>query len=105
MGIKEDRETLLKAAGGWNGVGAEVSRAKGLVTVGEDGGFAFGGLAVLAGIDAAHNEFITDMVAALHKGNQTMTDIAQALIDTAKDFGATDTTVADTFHNPDGTPK
>lgn len=44
------------------------------------------------------------MLAALNSGQQTMMDIAQALIDTAKDFGATDTSVADTFHNEDGTP-
>jgi hypothetical protein len=103
-GLKEDRDALLKAAGGFEGVAAEFTRAHGLMQKGESRGSEFGLLATSAGIGTAHDEFVSDMVTALNSGMQAMKDISQALIDTAKDFGATDTAVADTFHNPDGTP-
>lgn len=105
MTLKADRDSLLEAAAGWQGVAAEFKGAKADMMRGDGRGSEFGGLATLANIDTQHNDFVTAMIAALSTGQQTMSDIAQALIDTAKDFGATDTDIADTFHNPDGTPK
>jgi hypothetical protein len=104
MTLKADRDALIEAAAGWQGVASEFSSARLSMLTGDGRGSEFGGLATLAGINTQHDTFITDMLAALSSGQQTMSDIAQALIDTATDFGATDTSVADTFHNEDGTP-
>lgn len=104
MTLKAQRDSLIAAAAGWQGVASDFANAKAEMALGDDRGSAFGGLATLAKIDSQHNDFVAAMIAALSTGQQTMSDIAQALIDTAKDFGATDTDVADTFHNTDGTP-
>ena len=104
MTLKADRDALIQAAAGWDGIATEIIGARLDLWTGEGRGSEFGGLATLAGINTQHDTFITDMLAALLTGQQTMWDIANALTDTAKDFGATDTNVADTFHNEDGTP-
>lgn len=104
MTLKADRDALINAAAGWQGIATEFASARTDMLTGDGRGSEFGGLATLAGIDTQHDTFVTEMLAALNSGQQTMLDIAQALIDTAKDFGATDTHVADTFHNEDGTP-
>lgn len=105
MGIKESRDALLSTAAGWDGVADEFNRARLEMRKGLDRGSEFGLLATSAGIGTQHDQFIRDVVDALRVGRQTMRSIADALVDTAKDFGATDSDVADTFHNPDGTPR
>lgn len=104
MTLKADRDALIEAAAGWQGVANEFAKAKTDLSLGDGRGSAFGGLATLANINTQHDDFVSDMIAALSNGRQTMSDIAQALIDTARDFGATDTDVSDTFHGSDGTP-
>ncbi len=105
MTLAADRQKMLQAAAGWDRIADELRRAKGNVSPHQTGGDEFGLLAEAAGIPAEHDAFIEQMTAALHQGAQQADDIAQALRDTAKDFGATDLDVADTFHRADGTPR
>lgn len=105
MGIKESREALIATAAGWDGVADEFNRARDEMVKGLGRGSEFGLLATSAGIGTQHDKFIRDVVDALGVGRKTMRSIADALVATAEDFGATDTDVADTFHNPDGTPR
>jgi hypothetical protein len=105
MGIKEDRDALVQAAAGWEGVATEIVGARLDVMRGRGRGSEFGLLATSAGIGEAHDTFIESVLNALLTGQQTMFEIAAALQATAQDFGATDEDVADTFHNPDGTPR
>jgi hypothetical protein len=105
MGIKEDRDALVQAAAGWEGIATELVGARLNLMRGRGRGSEFGALATAAGIDEAHDTFIDSVFDALLTGQQTMFDIAAALQATAQDFGATDQDVADTFHNPDGTPR
>jgi hypothetical protein len=105
MGIKEDRDALVQAAAGWEGVATEIVGARLDVMRGRGRGSEFGLLATSAGIGEAHDAFIESVLNALLTGQQTMFEIAAALQATAQDFGATDEDVADTFHNPDGTPR
>lgn len=105
MGIKEDRDALMQAAAGWEGIATEFVGARLNIMRGRGRGSEFGALASAAGIDTAHDTFIDSVFDALLTGQQTMFDIAAALQATALDFGATDQDVADTFHNPDGTPR
>jgi hypothetical protein len=105
MGIKEDRDALVQAAAGWEGIATELVGARLDIMRGRGRGSEFGLLATSAGIGDAHDTFIDSVFDALLTGQQTMFDIAAALRATARDFGATDQDVADTFHNPDGTPR
>ena len=105
MGIKEDRDALMQAAAGWEGIATEFVGARIDVMRGRGRGSEFGLLATSAGIGEAHDTFIDSVFDAMLTGQQTMFDIAAALRATARDFGATDQDVADTFHNPDGTPR
>ena len=102
MGLKENRAALIAAAAGLDGVGAELNRARTKLERGDGRGSEFGALAL--SIQQPHDTFITSMLDALAHGDKVMRGIADALQATAKDYGATDTSVADTFHNPDGTP-
>lgn len=105
MTLKANRDALIEAAAGWDGIGNELTRAY-YDIVGESGaGTAFGFFAQRAGIDTEHDDFIGAMVAALLDGGSRMREMGDLLRETAKDFGATDLDVADTFHNPDGTPR
>jgi hypothetical protein len=105
MTLKVNRDALIRTAAGWDAVGQEFWTARSDMATGDGRGSQFGFLANSAGIDTQHNTFVTSMMDALEQGHKAMKDIAQALRDTATDFGATDTTVGDTFHNPDGTPR
>ena len=105
MGIKEDRDALVQAAAGWEGIATELVGARLDIMRGRGRGSEFGLLATSAGIGDAHDTFIDSVFDALLTGQQSMFDIAAALRATARDFGATDQDVADTFHNPDGTPR
>ena len=68
-------------------------------------GAQFGWFANRDGIDSQHDQFITAMIDAMATGSAKVREIADALRRTAEDFGATDTSVADEFHNEDGTPR
>lgn len=103
MTIRESRAALVSAAAGVDAVAQELGTARTDVSRGDGRGSEFGLLA--AGIPANHDTFIDQMIAALGEGRTVMNDLAQALRDTASDFGATDTSVADEFHDPDGTPR
>ena len=105
MTLANDREKMLQAAAGWDRIADELRRAQGSVSPHQAGGQEFGFLAEAAGIPAQHDRFIEQMTTALHRGAAQADDIAQALRDTAQDFGATDLEVADTFHRTDGTPR
>lgn len=105
MTLEADREAMIRAAAGWVGVGGELGRARGLAARGDARGVAFGALAQAAGIDGQHDRFIGEMLDCLAQGRATMNAVADALRSTARDFGATDTAAADTFHQPDGTPR
>ena len=105
MGIKEDRDALVQAAAGWEGIATELVGARLDIMRGRGRGSEFGLLATSANIGEAHDDFIESMFQAMLTAQQTMFDIAAALQATAQDFGATDQDVADTFHNPDGTPR
>ncbi|WP_426247069.1 type VII secretion target [Nocardioides sp. LHG3406-4] len=102
MGLKASRDALIAAAAGLDGVAAELNNARTKVMRGDGRGSEFGSLA--ESIQEPHDTFITSMLDALAQGDKVMREIADALQATAKDYGATDTAVADTFHNPDGTP-
>lgn len=105
MAIRADRDTLVAAAAGWDGIGEELSNAVSELLVCLGRGYEFGWFGQRAGIDSQHDQFATAMVDALSDGSYRMKQIAEAIRATAKDFGATDTSVADSFHNPDGTPR
>ena len=105
MGIKENRDALIAAAAGWDGVADEVSDAQMKLWTGNGMGTHFGFFATRAGIHTAHDTFITDMIDAMANGTAVLRDVAEALRGVATDFGATDVSVADDFHNLDGTPK
>lgn len=102
--MRADLEALVKAAAGWDGVAQEVRTAREELSTGNGRGSEFGWFASRAGIDTEHDQFISSMIDAMATGSTKLGDVAQALRDTAKDFGATDLDVADEFHNPDGTP-
>ena len=105
MGLKENRDALIAAAAGWDGVADEVSDAQMKLWTGNGMGTHFGFFATRAGIHTAHDTFITDMIDAMANGTAVLRDVAEALRGVATDFGATDVSVADDFHNLDGTPK
>ncbi len=105
MELKEDRDALIAAAAGWDGIAIELGNARNDLLGHEHEGSEFGWFASRAGIPEKHNTFIAAMMAALLDGVHRANDIADALRNTAKDFGATDVSVADTFHNADGTPR
>lgn len=105
MTLKANRDALIEAAAGWDGIGNELTRAY-MDIIGESGaGMAFGWFAQRADIHTEHDTFIGDMAAALLDGASRMREMGDILRDIAEDFGATDVDVADTFHNPDGTPQ
>ncbi|WP_134738336.1 hypothetical protein [Nocardioides sp. 503] len=104
MTLKASLEDLAEAAAGWDGVSAEVSTASKELFNGSGQGFQFGWFAQRAGIDSQHDQFISSMISAMSNGVYQLHCMAEALRHTAKDFGATDASVADEFHNPDGTP-
>ena len=101
MGLKENRDALIAATAGWDGVADEVSDAQMKLWTGSNFGF----FATRAGIHTAHDTFITDMIDAMANGTAVLRDVAEALRGVAADFGATDVSVADGFHNLDGTPR
>ena len=105
MGLKASRDALIAAAAGWDGIGQEVSDAQMELWTGSGKGSQFGWFATRAGIDAEHDTFISSMIDAMANGTYRMKQVAEAIRETAKDFGATDTSVADSFHNLDGTPR
>jgi len=105
MTLRADLDELVKAAAGWDGVAGEVRIAKAIASNGESYGSAFGLLACRADIGRQHDTFITSMTDALSQGERRMQTIADLLRKTARDFGATDLDVADTFHHLDGTPR
>ncbi|MCW2853265.1 MAG: hypothetical protein JWM84_2929 [Nocardioides sp.] len=104
MTLQASLEDLLEAAAGWDGVSDEVSTASMELWTGSGQGHQFGWFAQRAGIDSQHNQFISSMISAMSNGVYQLHCVAEALRHTAKDFGATDTSVADEFHNADGTP-
>lgn len=104
MNLKADREEIVRAAAGWDGIGKELQFAHDLVAGGIGQGAYFGALATIAGIDRAHDTFIQSMTDALSQGVQRMQQIGDLLREVAKDFGETDLSVRDQFHNEDGTP-
>jgi hypothetical protein len=105
MTLEADLDALVKVSAGWDGVADEVQTAQSELAPGSGMGSEFGWFASRAGIDLQHDQFIADMMDALATGNTKLHSIAEALRSTATDFGATDTRVADEFHNPDGTPR
>jgi hypothetical protein len=105
MTLEADRDALVAAAAGWDGVADEVVAAQMLLWDGYSQGAQFGWFATRAGIDTQHDQFINSMIDAMSTGSAKIRTIAEALRSTAEDFGATDTSVADEFHNPDGTPR
>ncbi len=102
--IKAAVEALVQAGSGWEGVGDECGDAWLKIVGKQSSGHNFGWFAERAHIPAAHDKFITAMTEALLSGVSQMYTMARAIQDTAKEFGATDVDVADTFHNLDGTP-
>ena len=105
MTLEADRGALVAAAAGWDGVADEVVAAQMELWSGNGQGAQFGWFANRAGIDSQHDQFITAMIDAMSTGSAKVREIAEALRRTAEDFGATDTSVADEFHNEDGTPR
>lgn len=105
MTLEASRDALVSCAAGWDGVAKELEEARSLIRRGDGKGSEFGWFASRAGIDAAHDTFIDSMIDALTQGAKHTREIGTALRETAKDFGATDVTVKDDFHNLDGTPK
>ena len=105
MGLKENRDALIACAAGWDGVADEVSDAQMLLWTCNGMGSHFGWFANRAGIDTAHDTFVAEMIDAMASGTAVLRDVAEALRGVAQDFGATDVSVADDFHNLDGTPK
>lgn len=104
MALEAHLEDMVEAAAGWDGVSAEVSTASLELWAGNSMGHQFGWFAQRAGIDTQHDQFIRDMISAMSNGVYQLHCMAEALRHTAKDFGATDVSVADEFHNADGTP-
>jgi len=104
MTLEADLDALVKVAAGWDGVAGEMQTAQADLATGNGMGSEFGWFASRAGIDVQHDQFIADMIDALATGSAKLHSIAEALRSTATDFGATDTHVADEFHNSDGTP-
>lgn len=105
MTLEADRNALIAAAAGWDGVADEIVNAQRELWEGHGQGAQFGWFANRAGIDTQHDQFISSMIDAMSTGSAKIREIAEALRHTAEDFGATDTTVADEFHNLDGTPR
>ena len=105
MTLEADRSALVAAAAGWDGVADEIVTAQMKLWAGDGQGAQFGWFANRAGIDTQHDQFISSMIDAMATGSAKVREIADALRRTAEDFGATDTSVADQFHNPDGTPR
>lgn len=105
MVMEASLDALVQAASGWEGVRLEVDRAEDDLAGNQTGGDAFGWFADRAGIPAAHDKFIADMLDALAGGMKALNAMAASLRDTAKDFGETDLDVRDEFHNLDGTPR
>jgi hypothetical protein len=105
MTLKASREALVGCAAGWDGIATELEVAREEIRKGDGKGSEFGWFASRAGIDTAHNTFIDSMIDALTQGAKHTREVGDALQATAKDFGATDLSVADEFHNPDGTPR
>ena len=105
MTLEADRHALVTTAAGWDGVADEVLTAQQMLWTGSGHGSQFGWFASRAGIDTEHDTFISSMIDAMATGSAKLHEIADALRRTAEDFGATDTTLADQFHNPDGTPR
>lgn len=103
--MKAELEALVASAAGWDGVADEVSSAQMMLWRCNGGGSQFGWFAARAGIDGEHDQFATAMIDAMASGTATLRDMARALRQTAKDFGVTDTDVADEFHDLDGTPR
>lgn len=105
MTLKASRDALVSCAAGWDGIAKELEAAREAIRRGDGKGSEFGWFASRAGIDKAHDTFIDSMIDALTQGAKHTREIGDALRNTAKDFGATDLSVADEFHNPDGTPR
>lgn len=105
MSLKASRSTMVAVAAGWDGVAEELGLAQGEISPGDHQGSAFGLFAQRAKIDKEHDAFIAAMIDAMGTGKKKAEAIADALRETAKDFGATDTDVADSFHHPGGTPR
>ena len=105
MTLKADLDELVKAAAGWDGVGEELRAARAIALNGDGSGSAFGYLASKAKIADQHDTFLTSMTDALAQGERRVQAIADLLRKTARDFGATDLNVRDTFHHLDGTPR
>ncbi len=104
MVMKASLEALVNAAAGWEGVGLELHTAYSGIVGYESNGSKFGWYADRAGIPAQHDLFISAMADALLAGQTAMNDVADALRDVAKHFGAVDLDVKDQFHKLDGTP-
>lgn len=104
MVMKASLQALTEAAAGWDGIGLELHNAYSDIVGYENSGSKFGWYADRAGIPQQHDTFIAAMADALLAGEKVMNDVADALRDVAKDFGATDLEVKDTFHKLDGTP-
>lgn len=105
MTLEASRDALIATAAGWEGVADEILAAQRELWAGNGQGAQFGWFANRAGIDTEHDTFITSMIDALATGSAKVREVADALRSTAQDFGATDTSVADEFHHPDGTPR
>lgn len=105
MTLKASREALVATAAGWDGVATELEIARAAIRRGDGKGSEFGWFASRAGIDDAHDAFIDSMIDALTQGAKHTRAVGDALRNTAKDFGATDLSVRDEFHNADGTPR
>jgi hypothetical protein len=105
MTLRADYDELVKAAAGWDGVGEELRIARAIALNGEGNGSAFGYLACKAHIGTQHDTFLASMTDALAQGERRMQTIADLLRKAARDFGATDLHVRDTFHHLDGTPR
>ena len=103
--MRAELDALVAAAAGWDGVAAELQEARSRLQVGEGNGGQFGWFAHRAGIDSEHDRFVTSMIEALEAGQKSLRDMAEVLRRTAQDLGATDTEVADDFHDLDGTPR
>jgi hypothetical protein len=105
MTLEASRDALVSCAAGWDGIAKELEAAREEIRKGDGKGSQFGWFATRAGIDTAHNTFIDSMIDALTQGAKHTREVGTALRGAAKDFGATDLTVVDDFHNLDGTPK
>jgi len=105
MTLRADLDELVKAAAGWDGVADELNVARKIALNGEGYASAFGFLARRAKIAEEHDTFLASMTDALAHGERRTQTIADLLRKTARDFGATDLSVADTFHRQDGTPR